>query len=91
MTATMIPEASRIDQERREYVEAIWDLFCQKTGRERLMGSLEFALARHWFIHEYPLHAVVLRGIKDTKKAVGTLMYYQKAVEQAMERHLSPM
>jgi hypothetical protein len=71
------------EQEKAHYVREVWAEFERATKVERLMSSMEWALARHWRETGVPLF-VVRRGITETRRPGRSLLYYEGPVEQAM-------
>ena len=62
------------------YAQAVWD----EAGGGRIMSPAEWDLVHRWMDAEIPL-AIVLRAIKDTGRPSRSLLYYQRAVERAVE------
>lgn len=79
------------DKEKSGYAEAVFEAVWKRSGQPaRIISCLEWDLLRSWMDADYPLR-IVLRGIEDTKKRSGNLVYYGGSVREAMRRWLSVM
>jgi hypothetical protein len=73
------------DAEKDAWINEVWNLYQERSGRERLMSSVEFSLARWWREQGYPLR-VVCGAIERAPKVGRNLMYLENVVGSEVER-----
>jgi len=72
-------------EQRIQYARTVWSCMEDRWGAERIMSPAEWDLLRRWMDRDVPLR-VVLRGLADTVGNGRGLLYYERCVEETIER-----
>ena len=71
-------------EDRPTYAQAVWSVFCRKSGVDRVISPAEYALLDGWMNEGIPL-PVLFRGFDEFKGKPSRLTALERPVRRAYE------